>query len=104
MDTKTQQHINKDLILRERLAIERTSMANDRTLLSFVRTSLYFIIAGITLNNLLNISYGFWLEISCWAVAILLLVIGFINFYKQKKKLKISMMHVGNYQLDWDED
>ena len=43
-----QKVINKDLILREKLAIERTVMANDRTFLSFVRTALYFAIAGIS--------------------------------------------------------
>jgi putative membrane protein len=34
--------IDANLILREKLAIERTEMANDGTLLSFIRTSLYF--------------------------------------------------------------
>ena len=43
---QTEKRINKDLILREKLAIERTDMAIDRTLLSFIRTSLYFVIAG----------------------------------------------------------
>jgi putative membrane protein len=38
--------INKDLILRERLALQRTILANQSTFLSFLRTSLYFLIAG----------------------------------------------------------
>lgn len=48
---QTEKRINKDLILREKLAIERT-------LLSFIRTSLYFVIAGMTVNSLLKVSYG----------------------------------------------
>lgn len=50
--------LDKDLILREKLAIERTNMAIDRILLAFIRTSLYFSIAGITINSLVKISYG----------------------------------------------
>lgn len=60
---EAEKRINKDLILREKLAIERTDMAIDRTLLSFIRTSLYFAIAGMTVNSLLKVSYGWWLEI-----------------------------------------
>jgi putative membrane protein len=47
-------NINNDLILRERLAIQRTNMANQTTLLSFVRTSLYFLIAGLSIHGFLN--------------------------------------------------
>ena len=42
MNTQTNNNINKDLILRERLALQRTSMSNDTTLLAFIRTALYF--------------------------------------------------------------
>jgi len=51
MDKQTQNNINKDLILRERLAIERTAMGNDRTLLAFIRTALYFSIAGKSVES-----------------------------------------------------
>lgn len=34
--------LNKDLILRERLAIERTNMAIDRTLLAFIKDNDLF--------------------------------------------------------------
>jgi putative membrane protein len=47
MDKQTQNNINKDLILMERLALERTAMANDTTLVAFIRTALYFSIAGM---------------------------------------------------------
>ena len=75
--------INKDLILRERLAIERTQMANDTTLLAFMRTSLYFSIAGMSVNRLLNVSYGKPIELIFWAMAILILVVG---IYKLEPK------------------
>ena len=49
------QKVNKDLILRERLALQRTVLANQSTFLSFLRTAMYFLIAGLSLKNLLKI-------------------------------------------------
>lgn len=96
--------INKDLILREKLAIERTDMAIDRTFLSFIRTSLYFIVAGMTVNSLLKVRYGWWIEILFWILGIVVLFIGILKFSQQKKKLKANRKHIGDYKLDWEDD
>lgn len=96
--------VNKDLILREKLAIERTDMAIDRTLLSFIRTSLYFVIAGMTVNSLIKVSYGWWLEILFWIFGMIILFIGLLKFKQQKKKLKLSQKHIGDYKLEWEDD
>ncbi|WP_409035373.1 DUF202 domain-containing protein [Lacihabitans sp. CCS-44] len=58
-----EQSRNKDLILRENLALQRTVLANQSTLLSFLRTSLYFTIAALSLHNLLKIKNSPYLEI-----------------------------------------
>jgi putative membrane protein len=104
MDKQTQNNINKDLILRERLAIERTVMGNDRTLLAFIRTSLYFAIAGMSVNSLLKVTYGMWFEIAFWIIAPIILIIGLLKYSKQKKSLKNSEMHIGDYKLNWADD
>lgn len=104
MKKETETRINKDLILREKLAIERTAMANDRTFLSFVRTSLYFAIAGITVNSLLNLSYGWLIEILFLVLSVVILTVGIIKYYRQKKKLKENKKHVGDYKLEWEDD
>ena len=101
---ETEKRINKDLILREKLAIERTDMAIDRTLLSFVRTTLYFVVAGMTVNSLLKVSYGWWLEILFWILGAVILLFGFLNFKRQKKKLKDNERHIGDYKLEWEDD
>lgn len=87
--------VNKDLILRESLAIERTKMANDRTLLSFIRTSLYFSIAGITINSLLQLSYGRELEGAFIFIAGLVLVVGVYKYWKSAKKIRESRTRIG---------
>jgi len=99
-----QSKINKDLILRERLALQRTAMANDTTLLSFIRTSLYFSIAGISVNNLLHLQYGVLLEIAFWTLSLLILFIGILKYRKQKRSLKESEQHIGDYKLAWEAD
>lgn len=104
MQNETEKRINKDLVLREKLAIERTAMANDRTLLSFIRTALYFSIAGMTVNSLLKLSYGWWVEILFWVLALVLLAIGLHKYRVQKKKLKANEKHIGNYLPEWEDD
>jgi putative membrane protein len=102
MNNQIEKLINRDLILRERLAIERTAMANDTTLLAFIRTSLYFSIAGVSVNRLLNVSYGLLIEIVFWVIAVFFIVVGIIKYRKQKKSLKGSEKHIGDYKLNWE--
>ncbi len=95
---------NKDLILREKLAIERTNMAIDRTLLAFIRTSLYFFIAGITINNVVKISHGRWIEILFLIISAIILVIGVVTYFQQKRKLRQNKIHIGDFKLDGEDD
>lgn len=39
---------SEELILRDHLALDRTRLANERTLLSYMRTALMLIVAGAT--------------------------------------------------------
>ncbi len=55
------QFLSEQLILRDRLAIERTILANESTFLGYIRTSLTMIAGGVTLlhftvSPLFNIS------------------------------------------------
>ena len=91
--------LNKDLILREKLAIERTKMANDRTFLSFLRTSLYFSIAGMTINELVDLPYG-TTEVIFWVLAAVVLIAGIAKYLLSARKIKESRKHIGNYLLE----
>jgi putative membrane protein len=99
----TQKAINKDLILRERLALQRTILANQSTFLSFLRTAMYFLIAGLSLRNLLKIENSFLIEIGLFSIAILIFVLGILNYFKHKKSILENQKHIGNYQLDYYE-
>lgn len=96
--------INKDLILREKLAIERTKMANDRTFLSFLRTGLYFSIAGMTINELMDLTYGRTVEVVFWVLAVVVLIAGVVKYIIARKKINESRKHIGNYLLEAVDD
>lgn len=97
------EHRNKDLILREELAIARTKMAIERTFLSYLRTALYFSVAGLTVNSLLDIRFGAYVEILFWMLAFLILGIGIVQTRKQAKNLKDSEKHIGHYLLNTEK-
>lgn len=91
-------YFNKDLMLRENLAIERTIMANDRTFLSFIRTALYFAIAGLSLHQLLPQVFGIGAAIVFFILSGLLLTAGVYKYVRQLAKIRDSRRHIGNYQ------
>lgn len=94
--------MNKDLILREKLALQRTILANQSAFLSFLRTSMYFLVAGVSINNLTSIKYGQLIEIIFISIAIALLIIGLVNFKNQKVKILESEKHIGNYRDNYE--
>ena len=93
--------INKELILRERLALQRTRLANQTTLLSFIRTSLYFLIAGLSIESLLKLENSLLIELSFFPAAVALFIIGLYNFFKQKRAIKEGEKHVGAYKDEY---
>lgn len=93
--------LNKDLILREKLAIQRTVMANQTTLLSFIRTSLYFLVAGLSLKSLLKLENILLFQITFYVVSFSTMIIGVYNYFKQKRLIQNSEIHIGDYKTDY---
>jgi len=84
MENKTE----SELIVRDYLARQRTQLANDRTLLSYIRTSLYFLVSGtalIKVEDLENVKEFGYLS---FAISLILVLLGFFNFFKIRKRLK----------------
>ena len=76
------------MILRDYLAIDRTRLANQRTLLSFIRTALYLVVSGIALTKVKALEQIRWLGYVVFAASVIVLVIGFVNYFIFRNKIK----------------
>jgi putative membrane protein len=88
--------MNKDLVLREFLAIERTKMANETTLLAYIRTGLYFLVAGSTLGHIVGTTFWKVAGGPLIAIGVGVVMAGIIRFKKVNKAIEISKQNIGN--------
>ena len=100
---ETKKAMNKDLILREKLALQRTILANQSTFLAFLRTAMYFLIAGLSLRNLLKVENSLLIEIALFITSLVIFVLGTLNYFKHKKSISENKKHIGDYQLEYYE-
>jgi putative membrane protein len=93
--------MNKDLVLREHLAIERTKLANENTLLAYVRTGLYFVVAGSTLGELVNTSFWRIAGTPLILIGAVIVIAGVVRYRKTNKVIEKSRHNVGNATDDF---
>lgn len=79
---------DEQIILRDYLAIERTRLANERTLLSYIRSSLYLLLGGIAFFQLEIFPNFKYLAFVSLFFSALFFVIGIYRFTLLKKSLK----------------
>lgn len=103
-DKITDKALRKELILREKLAIQRTHLANQTTFLSFLRSSMYFLVAGLTIQNLADHPRAGIFEIPLFAISGILLITGVLNYFRNNKRIKESEVHIGGYKTEYEED
>ncbi|WP_306352263.1 DUF202 domain-containing protein [Flavobacterium sp. '19STA2R22 D10 B1'] len=83
-----QEFINREeIILRDFLALERTRLANERTLMSYLRTSLYLLLGGIGLLQLSGFEKIQWLGHVCLVLCIISIIVGIYRFIKLNNQL-----------------
>ena len=79
---------DEQIILRDYLAIERTRLANERTFLSYIRSSLYLLLASIAFFQLIDFPNFEYLAIISLVFSIVFFVVGIYRFVLLKKSLK----------------
>jgi len=79
---------DEKVILRDYLAIERTRLANERTLLSYIRSSLYLLLGSIAFFQLKDFPNFKYLALASFLFCILFFVIGVYRFATLKRSLK----------------
>ncbi|MBN1638636.1 MAG: DUF202 domain-containing protein [Ignavibacteriales bacterium] len=78
----------EEIILRDHLSMERTKLANERTLLSYIRTSLYLVLGGIAFLGMTELTEIRNLGYVSIGLSVIILFIGIIRFNQLKKHLK----------------
>ncbi len=66
----------KELILRDHLAIDRTTLSNERSFLAYTRTSLTMVITGLSLIKFFD---TFWSVLFGWIFIFSAVVIGILG-------------------------
>lgn len=74
--------------LREHLALERTKLANERTLLSYIRASLYLLIGGIALLEVKGYGNLSWVGYASLFFCLVFIIVGISRYIALEKKLK----------------
>ncbi|MCO6472669.1 MAG: DUF202 domain-containing protein [Melioribacteraceae bacterium] len=80
---------NKDkIILRDYLALERTKLANERTFMAYLRTSLYMVLGGIAFIQLEDFKEIPWAGYAALGISIILIVVGLYRYLQIRHRLK----------------
>lgn len=75
------------LILRDHLALERTRLANERTLMAYIRSSLYLIIGGLALTQVKGHGDLYWVGFMALVLSVIFAVIGTVRFHTLRRQL-----------------
>ena len=77
-----------EALIREHLALERTKLANERTLLSYTQASLYFLLGGLTLLQLKEYEDLHYIGYLALGFSVLFVTIGVWRFFVLKRKMR----------------
>ena len=80
--------LKEELILRDHLAIDRTVLSNESTLLAYIRTSLAVIAAGATLIHFFDEIFIKLFGAICVIAGTIILVLGYLRYRKMNKLIK----------------
>lgn len=94
----------EEIILRDYLAMERTRLANERTFMSYIRTSLFLLTGGITLLELDEFKHIYWLGYVAIALCIIMVVTGVSRFLILNKRLHNYYKQIKTEEDQLDKD
>lgn len=79
----------KELILRDELAIDRTILANERTVLAYLRGALTLFIAGVTFLHFFDKGVLLYIGILCVPLGLAVGFFGVLRYLKMDKSIRI---------------
>ncbi|WP_181307847.1 YidH family protein [Rufibacter sp. XAAS-G3-1] len=92
MAPELREEVRKELKVKEKanaeikdaLAIERTTFANERTFLAYLRTSLSLVIVGISLHQFFNTALSMWVAVFLIPLGVVIGAIGYRKFTQKR--------------------
>lgn len=79
----------KDLILRDELAVDRTLLANERTLMTYLRLGVGLLIAGVSIIQFSTQDWYWAVGIACIPIGIITGVIGLGRYRRMNKFISL---------------
>jgi putative membrane protein len=77
-----------ELILRDELAIDRTILANERTVLSYLRGSVALIIAGVTFVHFIEFGMLRYIGISLIPIGVITGIFGVTRYRRMDQRIR----------------
>ena len=87
--------MNKELVLREHLAVERTKLGNERMLLAYIRTGLYFLVAGSALGELIETRFWNVMDVPIILVGLAIVLAGVFRFLRVMRVIERARHNIG---------
>lgn len=97
---KSKYENKNEIILRDFLALERTTLANERTLFAYLRAGIYMVIAGFAFLELQDFIDLVWLSYILFGISIFLFAFGFTRFFILKNKLDVYYNDMERKNID----
>ncbi len=76
------------LSLTDRLALDRTQLANERTLLAYLRTFIGLVASGAAMWKLIDMGWARIVAVLFFVCAPITVVAGFCRFNRERKRLQ----------------
>jgi len=81
------------MILRDHLALDRTTLANERTVLAYIRTAIALFVTGMSLVHFFQGQLAYiWIGIVLTALSALVALLGLIRFFLMRAALQTLLM------------
>lgn len=90
--------------IQSELSIERTKMANRRTFLSYIRSSVALIVAGAGLLKFIQVPAWIGIGWICIVLAPILLVAGVIDYLKVRSLIEYEQEFMKSVMVNDDDD
>jgi len=81
--------LQRELILRDELAIDRTLLANERTLLAYLRSAVALLIAGMTIIHFAVQNWFLVLGAVCLPGALMVAILGIRRYRRMELSINI---------------